>query len=322
MARMLPFAVIAERFPRLVRDLARKQGKEVHFQLTGREIELDRGILEEIVEPIVHILRNAVDHGLETADERVAAGKPFAGTITLTVSRDKDHVEIIIADDGRGMDTELLKQKGVEKGLISPEQAAQMTPQEACQLICKPGFSTAAAVTDISGRGVGMDAVREAVQALAGVLTIRSQIGQGSSFVLRLPITVSIIHALIVQSGPFEIAFPLNVVTRTLELKRSEIIEESGRSTILLEDVPLPVRSLRQALHLPAASGTEGALLPVIVCDVGGTLLAFSVDRISGQQEIFVRPLLSPLSHLRGISGATIAGDGRVLFVADAGALA
>lgn len=321
-ARMLPFAFIAERFPRLVRDLARKQGKEVHFQLAGKEIELDRGILEEITEPIVHILRNAVDHGLETPDERVMAGKHFGGTITLTVSRDKDHIEIIIADDGRGMDAERLKLKGIEKGLISAEQAAQMTPQEAYQLICKPGFSTAATVTDISGRGVGMDAVREAVHALAGVLTIQSQSGQGSRFVMRLPITVSIIHALIVKCGPFEIAFPLNVVMRTLELKHSEILEESGRSTILMEDIPLTVRSLRQALHLPAASGTEAALLPVVVCDVGGTRLAFIVDSISGQQEIFVRPLRSPLSYLRGVSGATITGDGRVLFVADASALA
>ena len=321
-ARMLPFAFIAERFPRLVRDLARKQGKGVHFQLAGKEIELDRGILEEIAEPIVHILRNAVDHGLETADERVTAGKPAAGTISLTVSRDKDHVEIVIADNGRGMDPERLKLKAVEKGLLSPEQAAGMTPQEAYQLVCKPGFSTAATVTDISGRGVGMDAVREAVHALSGVLTIQSQSGQGSCFIMRMPITVSIIHALIVKSGPFEIAFPLNVVTRTLELKHSEILNESGRSTILLKDISLPLRSLRQALNLPASSGTEGDLLPTIVCDVGGTQLAFSVDRIAAQQEIFVRPLRSPLSHLAGISGATITGDGRVLFVADAGALA
>ncbi len=321
-ARMLPFSFISERFPRLVRDLARKQGKEVHFQLEGKEIELDRGILEEITEPIVHILRNAVDHGLETADERVMAGKPFGSTITLTVCRDKDHVEIIINDDGRGMDPESLKLKAVEKGLISSGQARQMTQEEAYQLICKPGFSTAAAVTDISGRGVGMDAVREAVHELAGVLTIKSQSGMGSCFVMRLPITISIIHALIVQCGPFEIAFPLTVVKRTLELKRSEIREESGVSTIIMGDQQLRLRSLRQALHLTESSKEDNALLPVVVCDVGGILLAFSADHISGQQEIFVRPLRSPLSHLRGFSGATVTGDGRVLFVADASALA
>ena len=320
-ARMLPFAFIAERFPRLVRDLARKQGKEIQFQIDGEEIELDRGILEEIAEPIVHILRNAVDHGLETAEERVRAGKPASGTITMRVKRDKDHVEIIIADNGRGMDQIRLKQKAVEKGLITPEQAAQMTPQEAYKLICKPGFSTAAAVTDISGRGVGMDAVRAAVHALVGVLTIQSQNGKGSRFIIRLPISVSIINALIIQCAPFEIAFPLNVVTRTLELERSEIREESGHFTIMVEGIPIPLRDLRQALQLPESQEIEDALLPIVVCDAGASPMAFSVGRISGQQEIFVRPLRPPLSLLRGVSGATITGDGRVLFVADVSAL-
>jgi two-component system chemotaxis sensor kinase CheA len=321
-ARMLPFSFIAERFPRLVRDLARRQGKEVHFQLAGKEIELDRGILEEIAEPIVHILRNAVDHGLESADERVLAGKPFGGDITLTVSRDKDHVEIVIADDGRGMDPEKLKKKALEKGLISVEQAAQMDAQEAYQLVCAPGFSTAAAVTDISGRGVGMDAVRAAVHALAGVLVIQSQSGQGSRFVMRLPITVSIIHALIVRCGPYEIAFPLNVVNRTLELKRCELFEEAGHVTFHLADAAIPVLNLRQALNIPVADEIDGALLPVIVCEVAGAPVAFSIDGISGQQEIFVRPLRAPLSQLQGVSGATVTGDGRVLFVLDVSAFA
>lgn len=321
-ARMLPFSIIAERFPRLVRDLARKQGKEVDFQLAGKEIELDRGILEEIAEPIIHILRNAVDHGLETAAERIAAGKPAAGKVTLTVQRDQDHVEITIADDGRGMDPERLKLKAVERGVISPEQSAQMTTQDAYQLICAAGFSTASTVTDISGRGVGMDAVREAVQALVGVLTIHSGSGRGSRFVMRLPITVSIINALIVQCGQFELAFPLNAVVRTMELKRAEALENTGSPNIIVDGKQIPLRSLRQALGLPATAEAEGALTPVVVCDVGGTKLAFSVGRISGQQEIFVRPLRSPLSRLRGVSGATITGDGRVLFIADVSALA
>ena len=166
-----------------------------------------------------------------------------------------------------------------------------------------------------------MDAVRVAVHSLAGTMAIQSQSGRGSCFVLRLPITVSIINALIVRSGPFEIAFPLNVVTRTLELKCSEILEEAGRSTILMGDLPVSLRSLRQILHLPPIVKSEGALQPLIVCDVGGTPAAFSADHISGQQEIFVRPLRSPLSELRGFSGATVTSDGRVLFIADAGTL-
>jgi two-component system chemotaxis sensor kinase CheA len=196
-----------------------------------------------------------------------------------------------------------------------------MSQQEIYQLICTPGFSTAATVTDISGRGVGMDAVRAAVHSLAGALTIQSQSGQGSRFIMRLPMTVSIIHAMLVQCGSYEIAFPLTVVTRTVELKRSEIIEESGRSMIILDNIPIPLRSLRRSLNLPAAAAKEDALQPMLLCDVSGTPVAFSVDRISCQQEIFIRPLRSPLSRLQGVSGATIAGDGRVIFVADVTAL-
>ena len=172
-ARMLPFSLIAERFPRLVRDLAHVQRKEISFQIEGKEIELDRSILEEIAEPIVHLLRNAVDHGMETAAERRAAGKTDQGTIRLTMVRDKDHVEIVIADDGYGMDPEQLKSAALKKGLITAQQAAAMSAQDAYMLVCIPGFSTATTISDISGRGVGMDAVRSAVQALAGVLSIQ-----------------------------------------------------------------------------------------------------------------------------------------------------
>ncbi len=320
-ARMLPFAFIAERFPRLVRDLARKQGKEIHFQLSGKEIELDRGILEDIAEPIVHILRNAIDHGMETAEERMMAGKSGSGSIALTVRRDKDHIEVSVRDDGRGMDPELLKQKGVEKGLISPEQSAEMTSQEAFQLICMPGFSTAESVSDISGRGVGMDAVRETVLSLSGSLAIQSLRGIGSRFVMRFPLVVSIIPALIVQSGSLEIAFPLNVVTRTLELEQSHIEYESDQPMVMVDKQVMPLRSLRQALNLPPSPGPATLLQSAVVCDLDTTPV-FSVDRVVRQQEIFIRPLRSPLSHLRGLSGATIRGDGQVMFVADVGALA
>lgn len=323
-ARMLPFVVIAERFPRLVRDLARKQGKEIQFQLEGKEIELDRGILEEITEPIVHILRNAVDHGLETPDERVMAGKPFGGKITLSLRRDKDHVEIIISDDGRGMDSEVLKLKGIERGVISEAEANLMTKQDIYQLICAPGFSTAAVITDISGRGVGMDAVHEALHALGGTLTISSEKGLGSSFVLRLPMTVSIIHALIVRGGAFKIAFPLTAVSRTVEIKKNEISklsEVSGGTTLILDGVEIPLKNMRLLLNLPEAQENGDSLQSILLCEVGGGMIAFTVDSIVGEQEIFVRPLKPPLSSLRGISGATIAADGGVIFIADVTAL-
>lgn len=321
-ARMLPFAFIAERFPRLVRDLARKQGKEVTFHIEGRDIELDRGILEEITEPLVHILRNAVDHGMEKPDERVAAGKPYNGDIRLTVTRDKDHVDIVIEDDGCGMDPDRLKSKAVEKGFIGAEQSAAMTVQDALMLICAPGFSTVEAVSDVSGRGVGMDAVRTAIHSLSGVLAIQSETGMGSRFMMRLPITVSIINALLVKCASVDIAFPINSVQRTLELHPFEIIEKSGQQTISIDGASVPVRCLNHLLGQPVRPDSDVNLIPVILCEAGGGLLAFLVDRLCGQQEIFVRPLGRPLSQLRGINGATITGDGRVVFVVDVAALA
>lgn len=320
-ARMLPFSLVTERFPRLVRDLAHAQNKDVTFLVTGREVELDRGILEEISEPIIHLLRNAVDHGMETPDERVAAGKPYQGTISLSMVRDKDHVEIIIADDGRGMDPERLKAKAIEKGFITQQQATGMTPQEAYLLVCCPGFSTAETVSDISGRGVGMDAVRSSVQGLSGTVVIQSQIGQGSRFIVRLPITVSIIQALLVQCGQIEVAVPLNSISRTLELRHSDIVSEAGQNMVAVDGVRIPVRSLNRALGQPLP-GSGSALLPALVCDVSGSPAALLADRICGQQEIFVRPLNSPMARLRGVSGATVTGDGRVLFVIDAATLA
>ncbi|MEI6205294.1 MAG: chemotaxis protein CheA [Desulfuromonadales bacterium] len=321
-ARMLPFDFIAERFPRLVRDLARKQGKEISFHLDGRDIELDRGILEEIAEPLVHILRNAVDHGMETPDKRVAAGKPYSGDIRLTVVRDKDHVDIVISDNGCGMDPDRLKSKAVEKGIISAAQAASLTLQESYMLVCAPGFSTAETVSDVSGRGVGMDAVRTTVHSLGGVLTIQSEIGFGSRFIIRLPITVSIINALLVMSGVFELAFPINSVKRTLEMRSVEIIEKSGQKTVLVDESFVPVRSLNRLLGQTVQPDSGVALIPAVLCETGGNQVIFVADRLCGQQEIFVRPLGSPLSRLRGINGATITGDGRVVFVADAASLA
>ncbi len=320
-ARMVPFAFISERFPRLVRDLARKQGKEVAFQIEGNNIELDRGVLEEIAEPLVHILRNAVDHGMDMPDERAASGKPNHGEISLTVIRDKDHVDIVIEDDGRGMDPGRLKTKAIEKGIITSEQADAMTPQEALMLICSPGFSTAETVSEISGRGVGMDAVRSSLHSLGGVLSIYSEIGRGSRIVLRLPITISIIHVLMVQSGKLDVAIPVNAVSRTLELGREDIIDDSGQKVVELDGVRVPVRSLNRLLGQPVLSAAA-KIVPAVVCEMGDGLVAFLADRLLGQQEIFVRPLATPLSFIKGISGATITGDGRVIFVIDAASLA
>jgi two-component system chemotaxis sensor kinase CheA len=318
---MLPFSFAAERFPRLVRDLARKQGKEVALQIEGKEIELDRGILEEITEPLVHILRNAVDHAIETPDDRVAAGKPYGGVITMTVVRDKDHVDIIVEDDGRGMDPARLAQKAVEKGLLTPAQAYNLSRQAALMLVCAPGLSTATEVSEISGRGVGMDAVRTAVHLLGGTLAIESETGRGSRFVLRLPITVSIIHALLVECGALTIAFPVNTVARTIELRRQDVFEESGRKMFMLDGRHIPLKSLNRLLKQPLPQGL-GPAVPAVVSETGGSMTGLVTDRFLGQEEIFVKPLGIPLNRMKSLTGGTITGDGRIVFVVDASTLA
>ena len=319
-ARMLPFAIVAERFPRLVRDLARKQGKEVSLQIEGREIELDRGILEEITEPLVHILRNAVDHGMESPEVRVAAMKPPCGVVTITVARGKDHVDITIADDGRGMDPARLVQKAVEKKIITPAQAYTISRQAALMLVCAPGFSTSAEVTDVSGRGVGMDVVRTAIHVLGGTLAIESEIGRGSRFILRLPIMVSIIHALLVECGTLTLAFPVNTVSRTIELRRSDIFEEAGRKVFALEGRHIPLKSLNRLLHQPLPQGAV-TIAPTFVSEAGGTMTGLVADRLLGQEEIFVKPLGIPLCRMKNLTGGTITGDGRIVFVVDASTL-
>ena len=317
-ARMLPFSFAAERFPRLVRDLARSQGKEIALQIEGREIELDRGILEEITEALVHILRNAADHGMETPEERAAAGKPSCGTITLNVVRDKDYVEISVTDDGRGMDPGRLAQKAVEKGLLTPSQAYNLPRQAALMLVCEPGFSTAAEITEVSGRGVGMDAVRHSVHVLGGTLAIESEPGRGTRIALRLPITVSIIHALMVACGRLQLAFPVNAVARTLELRRGDIFEEAGHKVFAVNGRNIPLKSLNRLLRQEMPRGA-GPLVPAIVSEAGGATVGLITDRFLGQQEIFVKPLGPPLSRMKCLTGGTITGDGRVVFVMDAG---
>ena len=320
LARMLPFSVVAERFPRLVRDLARERHKEIRLCIGGGEIELDRGIMEAIVEPLVHLLRNAVDHGLEPATERMAAGKERCGLITLTVTRDRDQVSIQVADDGRGLDPASLVARALERGEISPDQAAALSTDEALMLICAPGFSTAETVTDTSGRGVGMDAVRSTVRGLGGSIAIQSAVGMGSGFTLTLPLTVSIIQALLVECGPLTVAFPVSAVERTLELTGADIVEQDGHRFCSSAGASIPLMGLHQVLGYPPPVRTPRHV-PVIVSRINGKLTGLAVDAISGQREIFVKPLGRPLSQLKNSNGGAILGNGRIVFVMDVNTL-
>ena len=314
--RLMPFASIAERFPRVVRELAQKSGKEVSLVIDGREIELDRGILEELTDPLTHILRNAVDHGLEIPDERLAAGKERIGRIRLSAWREKDHLVISVEDDGRGMDPDLLVAAAVGKGLISAEEGERLSPREAFMLTCLPGFSTARVVTDLSGRGVGMDAVRATIQSLGGGMAIESEKGQGSRILLRLPLTIAIINVLQVAVGQMTVAFPVGTVLRTLELKRDLVLLMDQRAEFFMDEEEIPLISLNRLFGLPLPSDSP-ELLPIIVTEVKGRRVGVAVDRVLGQREVHVKPVGRPLNRLRGLSGGAILGDGEIIFILD-----
>ncbi|ABQ24931.1 chemotaxis protein CheA [Geotalea uraniireducens] len=314
--RLIPFAAITDRFPRLIRDLAKKSGKEIVFEVEGREIELDRGILEELSDPLIHILRNAVDHGVETTEERLAAGKSSRGKIRLAARREKEQVVITVEDDGRGMDPAKLIASAIEKGVIKQEEGWLLSHREALMLTCVPGFSTAKEVTEISGRGVGMDAVKSAIKALGGNILIDSTLGQGSRITLKLPLTISIIQALVVNCAHLKVAVPVVNIIRTLELKRGLITTEGKHKVFYMGEEAIPLVSLNRIFGLPLSHLT-GEAIPVFVSEVKGRKVGLVVDRFIGQQEFFVKPLGRPLVKLKGLTGGAILGNGEVVFILD-----
>jgi two-component system chemotaxis sensor kinase CheA len=314
--RMMPFSSISDRFPRMVRDLAKKRGKEVSFVIEGEGIELDRGILEELADPLIHVIRNSIDHGLESAEERLEAGKPAEGSVRLSASREKDQVVIVVEDDGRGMDPAGLLKAAIEKGFLDPAGASALSLQETFLLTCIPGFSTAREVTDVSGRGVGMDSVNSTIRSLGGTLTIESELGLGSRIIIRLPLTISIINVLLAKVTAFSVAIPVTNITRTMEVRRSLITQRENREHFFLDDEEIPIFSLNKIFADPEAH-SDKVYLPIFITEVKGRKVGFSVDRFLGQQEVFVKPLRRPLSRLRGFSGGAVLGDGEIVFVLD-----
>lgn len=314
--RLLPFAGISERFPRVVRDLAKKSGKEVSFAVEGKETALDRGILEELSDPLVHILRNAVDHGIETPEERVAVGKERSGRIRLAARREKDQVIVTAEDDGRGMDPARLTAAAVAKGLITPEKGERLTPDEALMLTCIPGFSTAEEVTDLSGRGVGMDAVHAAIKSVGGTLAIQSEPGRGSRIILKLPPTIAIVHIFLVSCADLTLGIPITNILRILELDRTRIVGRGKRRFFLLEEEEIPLLSLNRILGLPGRR-PPGKTVPTLLAEMGGRRVGLVVDRFLGQQEVYIKPLGRPLARLKGVASGAILGSGEAIFVLD-----
>ncbi|MGB9905067.1 MAG: chemotaxis protein CheW, partial [Desulfotomaculales bacterium] len=314
-ARMLPVAFVFNRLPRMVRDLAHKMGKEIDFVIDGRETELDRNVIEVIGDPLIHLLRNAVDHGIEPPEERVRRGKPRTGKIILKAAYVEGQIVITLADDGRGMDPAAMRQKAVENGLLSPEAAARLSDKEALDLIFTPGFSTAADVNDISGRGVGMDIVRSQIEQINGSVEYASVPGAGTTFTIKLPLTLAIIRALMVGLGEQVYAFPLANVVETLALKPEEVRRVGHGEVIVVRGHVLPL--LRLA-HLFQQEGSPGERVFVVVLGSGSRKVGVVVDRLIGEQEIVIKSLGGYLGQVHGLSGATILGDGSVALIVDA----
>jgi len=320
-ARVMPFGGITQVFPRLVRDLARKSGKKIVLEIHGREIELDRAVLEEMGEPLVHILRNAVDHGIEPTEVRVAAGKPESGTIRVHAFREKDCVVISVEDDGRGMDPAQLVASAVKKGFLRPDAAAGLAPSEALMLTCIPGFSTTEKVTEVSGRGVGMDAVNALIRSFGGTLAIDSVPGQGSRIILKIPRNIAIINVLLVACGQLTVGVPLSRIHHLVEVPVEQRTRPDGHLTLPGEEGDLPLLDLNELLGL-APRVNDSAVLPALVTEIRGRTVALLVDRFAGQKEVFIRPLGRPLASLRGLAGSALLGDGNSLFILDVSALA
>jgi two-component system chemotaxis sensor kinase CheA len=314
--RMMPFATVSDRFPRMVRDLAKKSGKDVSFVVEGEDIELDRGILEELADPLIHIIRNAIDHGLESGEERLASGKPAEGLVRLSVSREKDRIVICVEDDGRGMDPAKLMASAVGKGFLDPGKAAEMTTREALLLVCIPGFSTAREVSDVSGRGVGMDAVNSTIQSLAGSLAIESEPGRGSRMILKLPLTITIINVLLAKVSPFSVAIPVTNILHTMELRKGDIRNSENQQLFYMGEETVPILSLSRIFSAHAVR-PEREYVSLIITEVKGRKVGLAVDSFLGQQEVFVKPLGRPLSRVRGFAGGAILGDGEIVFVLD-----
>jgi len=313
--RMMPLEMIADRFPRAVRDLARKRGKELNFEILGKEIELDRAILEELPDPLLHIFRNAIDHGIEAPEERVRNGKPPTGTIRLEASKERESVLIRVSDDGRGMDPAHLRRVALERGVITREQHDSLPDGEALALITVPGFSTAKEVTDVSGRGVGMDVVKTVIESLRGILLIESVPGQGSTFTLKLPLTLAVVAVLLVDVGGERYALPVTYVQQILEVPVTEIQRSQGQEMIAYDGALIPLVRLGRILGCPEEDAGPYRLL--VLSEMRGRLVGLAVDRLVGYREVVVKSLGKALKGLRGFAGVTILGDGSTVLILD-----
>ncbi len=318
--RTAPLLRVLEALPRMAREIARELGKQVELELRGAELELDRAILDRLSDPLVHLVRNAVDHGLEAPDRRSLAGKPAIGRIVIDARREKDHVRLSVSDDGRGIDLERVRERAIEAGVLHADLADDLPPEEIAALIFRAGLSTATSVSKVSGRGVGMDAVKATVEALGGRVELESRPGLGTTTTLVVPISAAVQRVLLVGVGGETVGIPIAKVERVIELD-AQALETAGREQFaIVEDEPVPVIDLRRRLRLRETK--SGATMRLVLAELRQSRVGLLVDRLEGQQEIYVKPLPRLFARARGLAGLTVLGDGRPVFLLDLNQLA
>ena len=313
--RMVPVSSVFNRFPRMVRDIAKELNKEINLTIEGEETELDRTVIDEIGDPIMHLLRNSCDHGVEEPDVRESKGKPRAGEVGLIARHEGNNVVIMVTDDGAGIDAAKIRAKAVEKGMISQEEADKMDDADAVRLIFLPGFSTADHISDISGRGVGMDVVRSKIEALSGHVDVETKIDEGSVFKIKLPLTLAIIQAMLVKVQEEMYAIPLGSIDSTINIQESEIKTVQNKEVIVLRGEIIPIIRMEKMLQVPHVKDSDETF--VVVVHTGDAKAGIVVDNLIGQQEIVIKTLGSLFTGLKMFSGATVLGDGRVALILD-----
>lgn len=319
--RMVPVGQVFNRFPRMVRDLAKELNKEINLTIEGEETELDRTVIDEIGDPLVHLIRNSLDHGVEHPDDRVAKGKSPVGEVGLIARHEGNNVIIIVEDDGKGINPVFIKNKAVQKGLITQEDADKMDDNDAVRLVFLAGFSTSDVVTDVSGRGVGMDVVKNKIESLGGLIDVETKIDEGSRFKIRLPLTLAIIQALLVQVKQEIYAIPLGSIDSTINITTNDIKTIQNREVILLRGQIIPIIRLADVLNVPETDASDSQDLFVVVVHMGDQKAGIIVDNLIGQQEIVIKTLGKLLAGIKVIAGATILGNGQVALILDVGTL-
>ncbi|MDE7021719.1 MAG: chemotaxis protein CheA [Lachnospiraceae bacterium] len=318
--RMVPIESVVTKFPRMIRDLSKKLDKKMELYMSGEETELDRTVVDEIGDPLMHLLRNSADHGLESAEVRKERGKPEVGSIFLDAYQDGNNVVIEVRDDGNGIDTESVKNKGIERGVITPEQAEIMTEKEIIDLLFNAGFSTAKTVSDVSGRGVGLDVVKSKIEALSGEVEVKTKLGEGSTWIIRLPLTLAIIQALMVVIGGEKYAISLGSIQTLEDIPASDVKLVQNKEVIHLRDIVIPLIRMTEILDIESTKDPNENLVVVIV-KKGDKYAGLVVDELIGQQEIVIKSMGKYINKCKIISGATILGDGEVALILDANAL-